>query len=107
MPIPIAPTEISVEQVTKTTVTADKLHILRLTVADPTKDKPSIEMQVVPYAEDADGNKQFSSQIQTLRTSDMYAAINNLANAGFSKMAAAMGMVFEAAAEWVKYHADR
>lgn len=107
MPIKIDPIEIEVEEVTKKTVTADKLHILKLTVSDLTKAKPSIELQMVPYAEDPKGNKQFGTAIKTLRTADLYAAIANLADVGLNKISEAMGAVFGAAAELVQYQAAR
>lgn len=107
MPINIKPTDIAIEQITQSTVTADKLHIIRLSIADPTKTKPSIDIQCVPYAEDAEGNKQFGSQILTIRTGDAYAAIANLASDGKTKMAIAMQAIFDAAAEMFQYQTDR
>lgn len=107
MPIKIDPIEIEVEEVIKKTVTADKLHILKLTISDLTKGKPSIELQMVAYAEDANGDKQFGTAIQTLRTTDLYAAIANLAGVGLTKIQEAMEAVFGAAAELVQYQAAR
>lgn len=107
MPIKIDPIEIEVEQVTKKTVIADKLHILSLTIKDPSRDKPSIELLGIPYAEDAEGNKLFGTQIITIRTADLYAAIPNLAKEGFTKIQEAMSAVFDTAAEMVQYQAAR
>jgi hypothetical protein len=107
MPIKIDPIDIEVEEVTKRTVIADKLHIISLRIADPTKGKPSIELMGVPYAEDANGNKQFGTEIVTIRTADLYGAIENLAGVGLNGMGVAMAAVFEAAAELVQYRTAR
>jgi hypothetical protein len=106
MPISIDPIEIEVETVTKQMIVADKLHLLSLTIKDPTREKPSVELSGLPYAEDANGNKQFGTSIVTIRTTDLYAAMPNLAAAGFTKMQDALQAVFDAASELVKYQVD-
>ena len=106
MPITVAPVAVTADVVTRQTVQADQIHVDALQVwaakaADEADGIPRLTLTTSRFAT-IDGLRAFGSS-ESFRSSNLFAALTNMAKAGFTAPAAALQAIYDAVPDIIAF----